>query len=36
MHTYTTDLVEGMTAETVNIKGANGDTINAYFKRDRR
>lgn len=30
---YTTDMVEGMTAETVNIKGANGDTINAYVAR---
>jgi len=33
MQTYTTDIIEGMTAQTVNIKGANGDTINAYFAR---
>jgi len=33
MHTYTTDMIEGMTAETVNIKGANGDTVNAYLAR---
>lgn len=30
---YTTDMYEGMTAETVTIQGANGDTINAYFAR---
>ena len=30
---YTTDQYEGMTAETVTIQGANGDTINAYYAR---
>lgn len=30
---YTTDQYEGMLAETVNIQGANGDTINAYYAR---
>jgi len=30
---YTTDQYEGMMAETVTIKGANGDTINAYYAR---
>ncbi len=30
---YTTDQYEGMMAETVNIQGANGDTINAYYAR---
>jgi len=30
---YTTDQYEGVHAETVNIKGANGDTINAYLAR---
>jgi carboxymethylenebutenolidase len=30
---YTTDQYEGMTAETVDIKGAKGDKINAYFAK---
>ena len=30
---YTTDQYEGMLAETVNIQGANGDVINAYYAR---
>ena len=30
---YTTDLYEGMLAETVSISGANGDALNAYFAR---
>jgi carboxymethylenebutenolidase len=30
---YTTDQYEGMLAETVTLKGANGDTINAYYAR---
>jgi carboxymethylenebutenolidase len=30
---YTTDMYEGMIAETVPITGANGDVINAYFAR---
>jgi carboxymethylenebutenolidase len=30
---YQTNQYEGMTAETVNIQGAKGDTINAYFAR---
>ncbi len=30
---YTTDMYEGMLAETVTLLGANGDTINAYFAR---
>lgn len=30
---YTTDMYEGVLAETVNIKGANGETINAYMAR---
>lgn len=30
---YTTDMYEGMIAETVSMQGANGDTINAYFAR---
>src|SRR5438552_2781856 len=33
MHPYTTDMYEGMLAETVMIQGYNGDTINAYFAR---
>ncbi|MGH7833229.1 MAG: dienelactone hydrolase family protein [Candidatus Binatia bacterium] len=30
---YQTNQYEGMTAETVNMQGAKGDTINAYFAR---
>ena len=30
---YTTDMYEGLMAETVSMSGANGDTINAYFAR---
>ncbi|HNB36324.1 MAG TPA: dienelactone hydrolase family protein [Anaerolineales bacterium] len=30
---YTTDKYEGVLAETVNIQGANGETINAYMAR---
>lgn len=30
---YQTNMYEGMLAETINIQGANGDTINAYFAR---
>jgi len=30
---YTTDMQEGLMAETVTMSGANGDTINAYFAR---
>ena len=30
---YTTDMHEGLTAETVTMKGANGDQINAFFAR---
>lgn len=30
---YTTDMKEGLQAETVTMKGANGDSINAYFAR---
>jgi carboxymethylenebutenolidase len=30
---YTTDIYEGLIAETVTIAGANGDLINAYFAR---
>ena len=30
---YTTDIYEGMLAETVMIPGANGDLINAYYAR---
>ena len=30
---YTTDMYEGMIAETVTMQGANHDTINAYFAR---
>ena len=30
---YTTEMYEGMLAETVMMKGANGDDINAYFAR---
>ena len=28
---YQTDMYEGMVAETITLKGANGDVINAYF-----
>ena len=31
--TYTTDMYEGMLAETVTMPGANGELINAYFAR---
>ena len=30
---YTTDMYEGLMAETVEMSGANGDEINAYFAR---
>jgi carboxymethylenebutenolidase len=30
---YTTDMYEGMLAETVALRGANGQAINAYFAR---
>ena len=30
---YTTDMHEGLMAETVSMSGANGDTINAYLAR---
>jgi dipeptidyl aminopeptidase/acylaminoacyl peptidase len=30
---YTTDMYEGMLAETVTLTGANGETINAYYAR---
>ena len=30
---YTTDMYEGMIAETVMIQGANGDMVNAYYAR---
>ncbi len=30
---YTTDMYEGMIAETININGHNNDQINAYFAR---
>ena len=30
---YRTDMYEGLMAETVTMKGANGDLINAYFAR---
>ena len=30
---YTTDMYEGITAETVNIPGANGEMIHAYYAR---
>src|SRR6266849_1690132 len=33
MHQYQTDMYEGMLAETVMLRGHNGDTINAYFAR---
>src|SRR5256712_11576528 len=31
MHRYTTDMYEGMTAETTALHGYNEDIINAYF-----
>ena len=33
MHSYQTNQYEGMIAETVTMKGHNGDAINAYFAR---
>ena len=30
---YTTDMYEGMLAETIAMQGHNGDAINAYFAR---
>ena len=30
---YTTDMYEGILAETVTVPGANGDMINAFFAR---
>ena len=33
MHRYTTDMYEGMLAETVMMRGHEGDFINAYFAR---
>ncbi len=30
---YTTDMYEGMLAETVAVHGNNGDVVNAYFAR---
>jgi carboxymethylenebutenolidase len=33
---YQTNMYEGMTAETVNMQGAKGDTINAYYARPLR
>ena len=30
---YTTDMYEGLIAETITIEGHNGDSINAYFAR---
>lgn len=33
MHQYTTDMYEGMLAETQTFRGSNGDSINAYFAR---
>lgn len=30
---YTTDMYQGMLAETISIEGHNGDSINAYFAR---
>ena len=32
-HAYQTDQYEGMIAETVSMRGHNGDTINAYVAR---
>jgi carboxymethylenebutenolidase len=33
MHRYTTDMYEGMLAETIMLPGHNGDIINAYYAR---
>jgi carboxymethylenebutenolidase len=33
MHQYTTDMYEGMLAETITLEGHNGDIINAYYAR---
>lgn len=33
MHRYTTDMYEGMLAETIMLPGHNNDIINAYFAR---
>src|SRR5947208_6257194 len=33
MHPYTTDMYEGMLAETIMLPGHNGDIINAYYAR---
>ena len=33
MHRYTTDMYEGILAETVMVQGHEGDLINAYFAR---
>ncbi len=33
MHRYTTDMYEGMLAETIMLQGHNGDAINAYYAR---
>ena len=33
MHTYQTNQYEGMIAETVSMRGHNGDLINAYVAR---
>ena len=33
MHDYTTNMYEGMLAETITINGHNGDAINAYYAR---
>ncbi|HLE65170.1 MAG TPA: dienelactone hydrolase family protein [Candidatus Bathyarchaeia archaeon] len=33
MHPYTTDMYEGMLAETVMLQGYNGDMVNAYYAR---
>lgn len=33
MQRYTTDMYEGMLAETVTVRGNNGEVINAYFAR---
>ena len=33
MHEYTTDMYEGMIAETVTIAGDNGDPLHTYLAR---
>src|SRR6267378_3575069 len=33
MHPYTTDMYEGMLAETIMLPGNNGEIINAYYAR---